>query len=83
MFQYAGILILMFVAQVVLGVLAFLAIRNGNLELKKEVENHLTKIYDQISQKEQLDIVNALQRNVSYKFVTKKILSDFLHRIRY
>lgn len=48
-----------------MGVLAFLAIRNEGSELENQVSNYLTKIYDNISEQEQMDIVNTLQKNVS------------------
>ncbi|CAG9822022.1 unnamed protein product [Phaedon cochleariae] len=60
---YAYVMVTIFILQVVLIVLAFLAMKNGNLELDEEVKTYLTKIYENIfTSPEEADIVNTLQR---------------------
>ncbi|KAG5884591.1 hypothetical protein JTB14_032684 [Gonioctena quinquepunctata] len=61
--SYAFIMITIFIAQVVLIVLAFLAVRNGSLELDTEIEKYLTKLYERfLKGGSDADAVNGLQR---------------------
>ncbi|KAJ8944209.1 hypothetical protein NQ318_014571 [Aromia moschata] len=60
---YAGILLALFIIQAVLGILAFVAIRNGEDQLLEEVTNHLLNVYNSTSQDNQ-DIRDSLQRNL-------------------
>lgn len=48
-----------------LGVLAFLAVRNNEGQLEDTVRKHLTDLYAQQNNQEQGDIINALHQNVS------------------
>ncbi|XP_023029845.2 tetraspanin-9 isoform X1 [Leptinotarsa decemlineata] len=85
---YAFVMITIFIIQVVLVVLAFLAIQNGDKQLDKEVEKYLNKLYQNLfvpERKAQLDIVNTLQTefeccgiNENYNLVTQNITTGRL-----
>ncbi|KAJ8975796.1 hypothetical protein NQ317_005178 [Molorchus minor] len=62
---YAGIMLALFIIQAVLGILAFVAVKNGDNQLTEQVSTHLSSIYNRsLTNSEDRDIVNALQRSL-------------------
>lgn len=66
-FQYAVILILLLILQVVLGALAFVSIKNDNGELKEKVEKAMENVFDKYSSdnEDKKKIVDDIQQSVS------------------
>lgn len=58
----------MFIAQVVIGILAFVAVKNGDLEFDNEVKDAVKKWFDKAksgTDNEALKDANKMQREVS------------------
>ncbi|CAH1989782.1 unnamed protein product [Acanthoscelides obtectus] len=59
---YAAILITLFIIQVVLGVIAFVAVKNGQGELQRKVEDHLSDLYkDRRNNNEHQKVIDDIQ----------------------
>lgn len=65
--QYATILIVIFIIQLALGILAFIAIKKGDKNEDETVHDHLEKLYQGIlnNDKDDIDTINELQKDVS------------------
>nr|CAI5858993.1 unnamed protein product [Callosobruchus analis] len=61
---YAAILITLFIIQVVLGVIAFVAVKNGGADLKDEVSKHLNQLYHNKDQSDNQKVIDDLQTSL-------------------
>ncbi|XP_023029843.1 leukocyte surface antigen CD53 [Leptinotarsa decemlineata] len=61
---YAAICLTLFIIQLVLGILAFVAVKNGSKELDDEIHHILDNLYTNYTKKDDAIAVDAIQRNL-------------------
>jgi ABC-type transporter MlaC component len=68
-FQYAVILIVLLILQIVLGALAFVAIKNDDGELNKQVTTAVKKVFDDYvkhnTNEDKQKVIDEIQKDVS------------------